>query len=103
EDGIRDFHVTGVQTCALPIFHHPGELPGEVADAGLVLERIVSVEGPVWMMGERLGALLADPDRVALLLESLRGVEEEPSLLGAKIGRASGRERVKRATGEGGG
>src|SRR5690606_26708625 len=21
-DGIRDFHVTGVQTCALPIFHH---------------------------------------------------------------------------------
>src|SRR5690606_40278253 len=22
EDGIRDFHVTGVQTCALPIFIH---------------------------------------------------------------------------------
>src|SRR5690606_40856085 len=22
EDGIRDFHVTGVQTCALPIFPH---------------------------------------------------------------------------------
>src|SRR5690606_40086629 len=22
EDGIRDFHVTGVQTCALPIFDH---------------------------------------------------------------------------------
>src|SRR5690606_40137091 len=22
EDGIRDFHVTGVQTCALPIFAH---------------------------------------------------------------------------------
>src|SRR5690606_40486134 len=22
EDGIRDFHVTGVQTCALPISHH---------------------------------------------------------------------------------
>src|SRR5690606_39767941 len=22
EDGIRDFHVTGVQTCALPIFKH---------------------------------------------------------------------------------
>src|SRR5690606_40246281 len=21
EDGIRDFHVTGVQTCALPIYH----------------------------------------------------------------------------------
>src|SRR6266700_3237310 len=23
EDGIRDFHVTGVQTCALPICHSP--------------------------------------------------------------------------------
>src|SRR5690606_40656003 len=23
EDGIRDFHVTGVQTCALPILHQP--------------------------------------------------------------------------------
>src|SRR5690606_41139204 len=24
EDGIRDFHVTGVQTCALPISHRDG-------------------------------------------------------------------------------
>src|SRR5690606_40667444 len=29
EDGIRDFHVTGVQTCALPIYPHPG--PGAAA------------------------------------------------------------------------
>src|SRR5690606_41005406 len=29
EDGIRDFHVTGVQTCALPIWpaHHPPHPP----------------------------------------------------------------------------
>src|SRR5207302_7615765 len=27
EDGIRDFHVTGVQTCALPILpHHPEDI-----------------------------------------------------------------------------
>src|SRR5690606_40150166 len=26
EDGIRDFHVTGVQTCALPIFTRLGNL-----------------------------------------------------------------------------
>src|SRR5256885_3511356 len=25
EDGIRDYKVTGVQTCALPIFHHEGD------------------------------------------------------------------------------
>src|SRR5690606_39769327 len=27
EDGIRDFHVTGVQTCALPIFRRQGPSP----------------------------------------------------------------------------
>src|SRR5256885_5433345 len=26
EDGIRDYKVTGVQTCALPIFHHGDDL-----------------------------------------------------------------------------
>src|SRR5690606_39545421 len=26
EDGIRDFHVTGVQTCALPIYFHVKQL-----------------------------------------------------------------------------
>src|SRR5690606_40715252 len=29
EDGIRDFHVTGVQTCALPIYGDDGEFSGE--------------------------------------------------------------------------
>src|SRR5690606_39353609 len=33
EDGIRDFHVTGVQTCALPIFW----LHGEAVAAGTVM------------------------------------------------------------------
>src|SRR5436309_10854137 len=33
EDGIRDFHVTGVQTCALPIF-------------GAALERALGVAAP---------------------------------------------------------
>src|SRR5690606_39529972 len=28
EDGIRDFHVTGVQTCALPIFFRQDRLRG---------------------------------------------------------------------------
>src|SRR5690606_41117257 len=36
EDGIRDFHVTGVQTCALPIFDHQSlskeELVGLLVD-----------------------------------------------------------------------
>src|SRR5690606_8291559 len=43
EDGIRDFHVTGVQTCALPIFgdlveHHP-------VDRDLRLQDLLEVPG----------------------------------------------------------
>src|SRR5690606_40890641 len=33
EDGIRDFHVTGVQTCALPISSHPLEFSDSLIDA----------------------------------------------------------------------
>ena len=56
-------------------FHRPDELPAEVADAGLRLDRIVSVEGPLWMVDE----VRRDPAH----LHWLRRVEEEPSLLGA--------------------
>src|SRR5690606_39827689 len=31
EDGIRDFHVTGVQTCALPIFVEDEEIKSQLA------------------------------------------------------------------------
>src|SRR5690606_40449671 len=42
EDGIRDFHVTGVQTCALPIFpQHDAELHA----AQLAASTAVAVEG----------------------------------------------------------
>src|SRR5690606_40376177 len=36
EDGIRDFHVTGVQTCALPIFPTFHRVPAADAVAHLV-------------------------------------------------------------------
>src|SRR5207302_5824507 len=38
EDGIRDFHVTGVQTCALPIWNRwcaPSRYPGNRAPAAV--------------------------------------------------------------------
>src|SRR5690606_40627295 len=44
EDGIRDFHVTGVQTCALPIWENTEdiytgiEFPAESADGNRVKE-----------------------------------------------------------------
>src|SRR5215475_15493766 len=35
EDGIRDFHVTGVQTCALPIFGGEAVLEGDLSIVAL--------------------------------------------------------------------
>src|SRR5690606_14620174 len=37
EDGIRDFHVTGVQTCALPISFIQGSFRGNFAIVGLAI------------------------------------------------------------------
>src|SRR5690606_24317916 len=48
EDGIRDFHVTGVQTCALPIFPHReysiASVPGE-GHVRLLLRRLLRPDG----------------------------------------------------------
>src|SRR5690606_39959391 len=41
EDGIRDFHVTGVQTCALPIFHRARWRPsGEFEPACTIIQLV---------------------------------------------------------------
>src|SRR5690606_40101560 len=51
-DGIRDFHVTGVQTCALPIFAAPAQESAEAAErrarlaaAALLVEVVRDDEG----------------------------------------------------------
>jgi SAM-dependent methyltransferase len=65
-------------------FHHPAEIAAEVTGAGLVLDRVVMVESAVWMTGpDQLTELLEDPQRRAELLDRLRAVEDEPSLLGS--------------------
>src|SRR5690606_40475471 len=46
EDGIRDFHVTGVQTCALPIFEPDSMLAEVVAREGVRLA-VLAVPGAV--------------------------------------------------------
>src|SRR5207253_5644559 len=45
EDGIRDGHVTGVQTCALPISSDIGELD-RLLGGGLVAGQVILLAGP---------------------------------------------------------
>src|SRR5437773_5702549 len=74
EDGIRDRDVTGVQTCALPIFARlrlaaaEGRSEAETRDALAAMERVL--------------------DQTAKLVEELL-------LIAREIGRASCRERVE--------
>src|SRR5438105_5843128 len=88
EDGIRDPLVTGVQTCALPIFHRM-QLGGR-----LVLRKIdlhVLKEGHV-RIGEAHLKILAIVDVTVDCVG--RMVPHVESLEGDEIGRASCRERV---------
>ena len=59
-------------------FHHPDELHGEVADAGLELEGIYGLEGPGWL----LPRLWDEPERREEVLFAARAVESEPALAG---------------------
>src|SRR5690625_5241093 len=86
EDGIRDGHVTGVQTCALPISgtgllasmaEHDLPIRGSLV-WGRVLSRSGDVFGPIVNLASRLGdvategMLLMDDVSAALLQESDR-------------------------------
>src|SRR5690606_41007166 len=50
EDGIRDFHVTGVQTCALPISEKPDHSLLRVRFPGLptALQQVEGKKKPFW-------------------------------------------------------
>src|SRR5690606_40769466 len=81
EDGIRDFHVTGVQTCALPIFARRPAAHVEHA-IGITHEAVGTVEAAVefrdlWLAG------CAEHDA-----EQLAAAD-----VGHEVGRASWRER----------
>src|SRR5690606_39531803 len=93
EDGIRDFHVTGVQTCALPILfcESDGTFPNHHPDP-TVVENLEDLIAAVREDGAELGiAFDGDADRIGVV-DSEGDVIWGDHLL--KIGRASGRERV---------
>jgi ubiquinone/menaquinone biosynthesis C-methylase UbiE len=63
-------------------FHHPDELQREIEEAGFSFEKVVAVEGPVWVMGS-FAKHWDEPAKRALLLDFLRSVQEERALMGA--------------------
>jgi SAM-dependent methyltransferase len=78
----RHRNATGKEYFTTAYFHHPDELPGEIADAGLALRGVHAVEGPFWFMSG-FAELFDDPETRQLMLDFLRRVESEPSMLGA--------------------
>src|SRR5690625_7269825 len=89
EDGIRDGHVTGVQTCALPICkvfpgkieRQPARLKGEIVD-----------EPPIEPPLKKFNSFFHQGAKIQKW-----AVAYQPE----EIGRASCRERVKRSEGDG--
>src|SRR5205823_9020618 len=84
EDGIRDKLVTGVQTCALPIFE-----PAE----GLAVDDAVAIERERGSRRRRLFGAIATGVRGSRRVLGEIGLFELFGVL-AEIGRASCRERV---------
>jgi ubiquinone/menaquinone biosynthesis C-methylase UbiE len=63
-------------------FHRPEELAGEVSEAGFRVERLIGVEGPFWCLSA-FDRLWLDATTRAFMLETLRRIEEETSLIAA--------------------
>src|SRR5690606_40428322 len=99
EDGIRDFHVTGVQTCALPISvgldldaRTGGRqvlAVGAQGLAGEIFQDATGADGLAYALGQ--GLALLTRQQAADLFATLHDQE---------IGRASCREREEKWTGD---
>ena len=61
--------------------HTPDQLRGELEQAGLALESLVTLEGIAFALGD-LDERLEDPDERRLLLDTLRALEAAPDLVG---------------------
>ena len=63
-------------------FHHPDELAAEARDAGLAVEEMLAIEGPLWLLKDA-GAWWTDLELREQLLALLPAVERDPALLGS--------------------
>jgi SAM-dependent methyltransferase len=60
-------------------FHHPDDLRVEVEDAGLMFEAVFGIEGPGWLLQDKV----EEPDVRERVLRVAEAVETEPTLVGA--------------------
>src|SRR5690606_39621284 len=97
-DGIRDFHVTGVQTCALPIFFVSSLVMGQTQPANYVQSTTYQVET---LDGETqatnpTGGNLSNDDKIETITY-YDGLGRPKQSISKQIGRASCRERGETA------
>jgi SAM-dependent methyltransferase len=82
-DGVHRSAERGLPWFTDAYFHRPDEPAAEARAAGLHGVRTVAVEGPVWTTGAALLRFLDEPALTGTLLDLLRRIEGEPSLLGS--------------------
>jgi ubiquinone/menaquinone biosynthesis C-methylase UbiE len=63
-------------------FHHPDGLAQEIRDSGLILDGVLAVEGPGWLVPD-FDTRCRDEERQQQLLAAIARIEQEPSMLGA--------------------
>jgi len=81
-DGIHLNPTKRVDWFTTAYLHRPEEIRSEIEEAGLRFDDLVAVEGPGWMSHD-LDAWLDDDAARERLLDVLRRLETEPSLIGA--------------------
>src|SRR5207302_4914781 len=101
--GIRDFHVTGVQTCALPIYIAAAEAIGQplVIEPQLVQDRGVDVVDGQGILDDGVAKLVGASKREASPEAAARQEQAVAVDVVVEIGRASCRERGEVGVGGG--
>src|SRR5690606_40999171 len=93
EDGIRDFHVTGVQTCALPISCSAIQ-QGSYEDLQHCGRISLRRNGVLVQSGDWRAMVWSIPELIAEVSRYIRLHPGDLIFTGTQIGRASCRERV---------
>jgi ubiquinone/menaquinone biosynthesis C-methylase UbiE len=81
-DGIHQNPANRPQWFTTAYFHRPEEIRPEIDEVGLRFDNLVAVEGPGWM-SQDLDTWLDDDTARERLLQVLRRLETEPSLIGS--------------------